>query len=76
MSELESRVIKSIGGLSDDKLRALLIFIENFSTSPEKQKASDKPKARTLGVMKGQKLIADGYDIDECNDEVAQLFGV
>lgn len=26
--------------------------------------------------MKGQKFIADGYDIDEYNDEIAGLFGV
>ncbi len=26
--------------------------------------------------MKGQKFIADGHDIDECNDEIARLFGV
>jgi len=26
--------------------------------------------------MKGQKFIADGHDIDECNDEIARLFEV
>lgn len=26
--------------------------------------------------MKGQKFIADGHDMDECNDEIAGLFGV
>ena len=26
--------------------------------------------------MKGQKFIADGHDIDECNDEVDRLFWV
>ena len=31
---------------------------------------------RRLGSMKGQKFIADGHDIDECNDEVARLFWV
>ena len=33
-------------------------------------------KKRMLGSMKGQKFIADGHDIDECNDEIARLFGV
>ena len=32
-------------------------------------------KKRRLGSMKGQKFIADGHDIDECNDEIARLFG-
>ncbi len=34
-----------------------------------------KGKKRRLGNMKGQKFIADGHDIDECNDEIARLFG-
>ena len=33
-------------------------------------------KKRRLGSMKGQKFIADGHDIDECNDEIARLFEV
>ncbi len=33
-------------------------------------------KGRKLGIIKEQMLIADGYDLDECNDEVAEMFGV
>lgn len=33
-------------------------------------------KKRRIGSMKGQKFIADGHDIDECNDEIARLFEV
>ena len=33
-------------------------------------------KGRKLGILKGETLIADGYDLDECNDETAEMFGV
>lgn len=29
-----------------------------------------------IGSLKGQRLIAEGHDIDECNDEIAKMFGV
>ncbi len=38
--------------------------------------AAVKGRKRRLGSMKGQKFIADGHDIDECNDEIARLFEV
>ncbi len=38
--------------------------------------AAAQGRRRKLGSMKGQKFIADGHDIDECNDEIARLFEV
>lgn len=29
-----------------------------------------------IGSLKGQNLIDADYDIDECNDEIAEMFGV
>lgn len=37
--------------------------------------ASDKAE-RPVGMFKGEKFCADGYDIDEDNDEIAEMFGV
>lgn len=28
-----------------------------------------------LGLFNGMKYIADGHDLDECNDEIAEMFG-
>ena len=28
------------------------------------------------GILKGKRPIADGYDLEECNDEIAEMFGV
>lgn len=33
-------------------------------------------KGIKLGLFNGMKYIADGHDIDECNDEIAEMFGV
>lgn len=53
------------------------------STVPEESKSkyinddiAIEGKKRRLGSMKGLKFIADGHDIDECNDEIARLFEV
>ena len=32
--------------------------------------------SKRIGVARGQKLMADGYDLDDDNDLVAELFGV
>ena len=31
---------------------------------------------RRIGSLEGQNLIDADYDIDECNDEIAKMFGV
>ncbi len=39
--------------------------------------ANNSEKSRIkLGLFNGMKYIADGHDIDECNDEIAEMFGV
>lgn len=38
--------------------------------------STKKTEKRKLGILKEKKLIADGYDLDECNDEIAEMFGV
>lgn len=79
MSTLQMEFMETIEGLSDDTMRMLLEVVrqvvldhkENVSVSSEQQK-----KLRRLGSLKGQKLISEGYDIDESNDEIAKMFGV
>lgn len=35
----------------------------------------EKPtQKKRIGVAKGVKLVQEGWDVDECNDEVAALF--
>ena len=80
MSTLQNQITQSLEGLSDDSLRFILDMIQRFVQPSESRSVSinygvaTQGKKRRLGSMKGQKFIADGHDIDECNDEIARLF--
>lgn len=79
MSALESQILQSLSGLSDDSLHFILDMIQRFVV-PSEAKASQrdalaKPGVRRLGSMKGQKFIADGHEIGDYDDEIAQMFG-
>ena len=82
MSTLQNQITQSLDGLSDDSLRFILDMIQRFVLPSESRSVSinydvaAQGKKRKLGSMKGQKFIADGHDIDECNDEIARLFEV
>ena len=56
---------------------SLCIFQYRFMKTPEKAgSCSALDKERSVGMFKGEKFCADGYDIDENNDEIAEMFGV
>lgn len=82
MSTLQNQVIQSLEGLSDDSLRFILDMVQRFVLPSESRSKNinyditAQGRKRRLGSMKGQKFIADGHDIDECNDEIARLFEV
>ena len=78
MPSLQKQVIQSLDGLSDDSLKFILDMIQRFVKPAENQlmEAEAQKKGRKLGILKGKTLIADGYDLDECNDEIAEMFGV
>ena len=82
MSTLQNQITQSLDGLSDDSLNFILDMIQRFVLPAESKGKSinydavTQGRKRRLGSMKGQKFILDGHDIDECNDEIAGLFGV
>ena len=82
MSILQREVIQSLDGLSDDNLSFLLEMIQRFMKSSEKKEenvnelAINKKTVRRIGSLEGQDLIDADYDIYECNDEIAEMFGV
>ncbi|MEZ3486524.1 MAG: hypothetical protein K1W22_08010 [Lachnospiraceae bacterium] len=82
MSILQRQVIQSLNGSSDDNLRFLLEMIQRFMKPSENKEenvdelAVKKKIVRRIGSLEGQDLIDADYDIDECNDEIAEMFGV
>lgn len=81
MSILQRQVIQSLDGLSDDDLRFLLEMIQRFMKPSESKEedngklALNKNTVRKIGSLEGQDLIDADYDIDECNGEIAEMFG-
>lgn len=82
MSTLQRQVIQSLNGLSDDNLRFLLDMIQRFMKPKEigEENGSEPAMARNgacrIGSLEGRDLIDADYDIDDCNDEIAEIFGV
>lgn len=82
MSTLDMQIMKNIETLPDSLKRPVLDLILSLQNSLRSdgvevaRPADSTPGRRKLGIAKGRKFLADGYDFDSCNDEVAQLFGV
>lgn len=78
MSTVQSQVIQSLDGLSDENLRFILEMIQRFMKPVEanEKAVADERKKRRIGSLEGQDLEDADYDIDECNDEIAEMFGV
>lgn len=75
MSMLQIQVAKSLEGLSDENLKFLLDIINRFM-KPATVHEHESRSIRPLGMYKNEKFYADGYDIDEDNEEIAKMFGV
>lgn len=82
MSILQKQVIQSLDGLSDENLQFLLDMILRFM-KPDKIEEDHNDKLviikdniHRIGSLEGQDLIDADYDIDECNGEIAEMFGV
>ena len=78
MSTLQIQVAKSLEGLSDENLTFLLEMINRFMKPAmvENIPAQENRSVTPLGMYKNEQFCADGYDIDEYNDEIARMFGV
>ena len=82
MSILQKQVIQSLNGLSEDNLQFLLDLIQRFMKPTKiEEKNNDKSAIfkdgiRRIGSLEGQDLIDADYDIDECNGEISEMFGL
>lgn len=66
---LEEKVKKKVAGLSDDNLMFLINMIDKFMKPVQAE-----TKSKRIGVAEGKFVVPD--DFDECNDEIAEMFGV
>lgn len=76
MSTLQLQAYELIGQLSDNKLQLIIDIMKNFTSDSEMKKISANNSLRPIGLFHGEKYLADNTDIDEYNDEIAEMFGV
>lgn len=72
MSTLQLQAYELMGQLSDNKLQLIVDIMKNFAPSTKSERVMTM--AKRIGIAKGKYTIPD--DIDECNDEIAEMFGV
>ena len=72
MSALQMEAYEMMGQLSESKLKLIIEIMKNFNNSPTK--TSDINTSKRIGIAKGKFVVPD--DIDECNEEIAEMFGV
>jgi hypothetical protein len=68
MSVLKEQAVQLLDILPDDRVEIIIRVMQGFITP-----VSDSESKR-IGVAKGKFDVPD--DIDECNDEIAEMFGV
>ena len=72
MSALQMEAYEMMGQLSESKLKLIIEIMKSFNNSPTK--TSDINTSKRIGIAKGKFVVPD--DIDECNEEIAEMFGV
>ena len=66
---LREQAIKFLISLLDDRVEIIIQVMKGFIMP-----ISNENEHKRIGVAKGEFIVPD--DIDECNDEIAKMFGV
>ncbi|MBS5284955.1 MAG: hypothetical protein KHY46_14025 [Clostridiales bacterium] len=66
MSALQSQIIQSLNGLSDDNLQFILDMIQKFMKPVNTENTVDsKTNIRKIGIFEHEDLYDKDYDFDE-----------
>lgn len=82
MSTLDMQIMSNVAMLPDIYKQPVLDLILSLQKSIKTDRAEELQSGdvvhgrRKLGIAKGRKFVADDYDFDACNDEIAKMFGV
>lgn len=72
MSALQMQAHEMINQMSEENLNLIVELMKKIKASVEI--SSEKENGIKYGIAKGKFTVPD--DIDECNDEIAEMFGV
>ena len=84
MASVALQVSDMLNTLEKEDYEMVISYIQFLSDKRQKEHKINMAKEDAtdlgtngikLGLFNGMKYIADGHDIDECNDEIAELFG-
>ena len=81
MTSVAVQVCDMLNTLEKEDYEMVISYIQFLSDKRQKEYKVNMAKGDSgtngikLGLFNGMKYIADGHDIDECNDEIAELFG-
>lgn len=72
MSLIQEQAVQMISLLPDDRVAVLIEVMKGFMMPVERME-NHRMDSR-IGIAKGKFIVPD--DIDECNEEIAEMFGV
>lgn len=72
MSTLQLQAYEMLSKLRDKKVQLLIDLMKNFMENTDA--ASSSAGTKRIGIAKGEFIVPE--DIDECNDIIADMFGV
>lgn len=80
MSALQSELMRTTNGLSDTSMEKVIDYVRTFIVPFDDfvratGDAAGTQKKRKIGALAGEKFLSDGYDFDEANDEISEMFG-
>ena len=75
MSALQLQAYELMGKLGESKLQLIIDIMNGFLNTTDESNNEVKGK-RPIGMFEGEKFLADDYDIDDDNAEIAAMFGV
>lgn len=81
MSTLQYEFIQTASGLSDDSIRIMLDYMRTYIVPYDKMlrksaSTTDDGTKRKIGIFKDERFLSDGYNFDESNEEIAEMFGI
>lgn len=79
MSALDMKILQDVSVLPDVYKQTVLDLIASLKKTLEYENSAVAQTTlvseRRIGSRKGVKFLADGVDIDDYSDEIAELFG-
>ena len=76
MSALQLQAYELMGKLSESKLQLIIEIMNGLRNTADEGNNEVVKEKRPIGMFEGEKFLADNYDIDDDNDEIAAMFGV